>query len=87
MPMLDEERLFSAFRNRHWLGNTYAHNLFFDIANGTPKGVPTVANYGLRVPKRRDLLREFYVALLRLLRCVTAGAPRGLGRQERFSGR
>ncbi len=46
------------------LRNLFAHNIFFDITEWEPSKLPQVLKYKLNIPKRKDLLKDFSVAVI-----------------------
>jgi hypothetical protein len=48
------------------LRNSFAHDIFYDLAEWKPTVIPYVQRYYLRAPKRKSLLRAFNIILLRL---------------------
>jgi len=48
------------------LRNSFAHNVFYDLAKCDPTTIPFVQRYNLRIPLRKDLRHTFSIILLRL---------------------
>ena len=61
-----DSELYNCLMAINRLRNSFAHNIFFDLTKWDPRTIPFVRRFGLRVPKRKDLLRAFNIVLIRL---------------------
>jgi len=57
---------FQALSAVNTLRNRFAHDLFYDLADWNPTALPYIAEFGLRIPKRRHLRIAFSVIVIRL---------------------
>ncbi len=61
-----DQQTYSCLTAINRLRNSFAHDIFYDITKWDPTIIPYVPHYGLRVPKRKSLLRAFSIMVLRL---------------------
>lgn len=76
-----EDSTYESLRAINQLRNRFAHDIFFDIVHWDAKTIPYVSYYQLRIPKRRDLLRAFNIAVVKL---TFFALPQSLINQHRW---